>query len=533
MAAGLALTVALALLVWAITPSTGGGPEPLLRGALATFVLAHFGDVRIGSAELTMTPLLLPLLFGLILAVGAGRGRVVGATAEGEAVSIGSGALTYGVLVTVVAVLLAPTGARDTLAGLWALILALIALGLGMLWRGEALRSLIVGRLPGWVLAAILAGTATVAALLAGAALAVVASLVASFSTAAELTDTLARGVGEGIGLTLAAAGFVPNMVLAGLGYVSGVGFQVGRGRYSAFGSVLTDLPPFPPFAAVPAAAGASIVGVVALLIPVAAGLAAGVVLIRRVPDRRERPSAVLLAAGVAGVFSGVLVWLGGGGVRGGAWAQIGALGWQVGLIAAAAVLVVAGTWVLAAGYGAAAGRRVRQTRTWLGRRDRTGAADLDAGETGADDAGLDDVGAGETGADDAGAGQTGAEDVVPDGSGAGQNDADADADDAEAESGPHDAGLDGAAGPDDAGAGETGADDAGAGETDPQRLRAQHRPGLLTPGADPDTHPDPGKAIEPRRLATAETDDIVEAESRLTDGGSIADEESRQSPRR
>ena len=371
--AGLAVTALLALLLWTITPSSGSGPEPLLRGAVAAYVLAHFGSVQIGAATLTLVPLLLTLSYGLILVFSVGRGRVPPLTAAGEATWIGAGAVSYGVMVAVVATVLAPAGASSPLVSLWAALLAAVALGIGTYWRGTALRELTVQRIPGWCRVGLRGAGAASAALVAGAAAVVAVTLVVSFSRAAELTGVLAHGVGEGLALTLAAAGFLPNMVSAALGYLTGAGFQVGAGRYSPFGSVLADLPPFPLLAAVPSSAARSPIGLVLLAIPLAAGLLPGLVVMRRLSERGDRLRAVAIAAGVTGVLAGSLVALAAGGVTGGQWPRIGGNGWLVGLIVGLAVLVLSGVWVLAAEFGPAANVGVKRAGSRRGR--RSGAA--------------------------------------------------------------------------------------------------------------------------------------------------------------
>ena len=345
-------TAAAAMVLWAVTPGTDVGAEAAVRAAAATYVLAHFGHIGIDGASLSLTPLLLPLLFALLLALGPGRGRAVGSSPLAAGASVAAGAVTYALLVVIAAVTLAPPGVAVLGTAAGALLLAAVSLGLGILRRGESLRGVITARLPAWATAGMVAGTAAAISVVAGAGLVLAVALALEFTTATELASVLADGTGDAIGLALAGLGYLPNAVLATVGYVTGVGFEVGAGRYSPLGSVPADLPPFPLLAAVPDTPGLSVPGVFALLVPVAAGVVAGVSVLRRVARRRERSAAVGVAAATAGLIVGVLVLAGSGGVSGGRWPNIGAVGWQVGPVIAAVVLVTAAAWVLAAGRG-------------------------------------------------------------------------------------------------------------------------------------------------------------------------------------
>ncbi len=354
MFAGFVATTAVALVLWTMTPDAIGGPEPFVRGAAGAYVLAHFGDVSIDGAQLTMTPLLLPMLFAAVVILGTVRGRPAGASMRDELVSIGVGALSYGILVTVVALTLAPVGARDGLVGLWAAALAAVALTAGSATRPGAVQERILDALPGWARAGGRAGAVALGCLLGGAAVVVAVALVLSFSTAAEVTDSMAGDFGGGLGLTVVGLGYLPNAVLAAVGFISGVGFRVGAGSYSPFGSIPADLPPLPLLAVVPADTGTTPFGLATMAIPIVAGVFAGISVIRNIRSARSRLQAVLVAGGVTGLVAGLLVALAGGGVVGGQWAQIGADGWRVGGVNALVVIVVAGAWVLAAGGGGA-----------------------------------------------------------------------------------------------------------------------------------------------------------------------------------
>ena len=348
MLAGLVAVVALAVTVWALNPSTGAGPLPVLRSAAAGYVLAHFGSISLGTAQLTAAPLAVPMMFGLLLVAASGRGRLTSASARAEAAAIAAGAISYALLVGVVVAVAAPPGARDYRAVLGALLLAGLAMMAGTFWRGDSLRLALLSRLPDAVRTGLRAGLAAASTLLGVAALVTAVALVMSFSRSAEVGTALGSGLGPGVGLTVAGAAYLPNALGAALGYVTGTGFGIGAGQYSPFGSVLADLPPFPLFAAVPQTAEPSPAGLVTLAGPVCAAVVAGISVLRRPQPRSAGVISVEVAAPIYGILLGVLSWLASGGVVGGAWPTMGATGWKVGAVAAGVVLVGAATWVLA-----------------------------------------------------------------------------------------------------------------------------------------------------------------------------------------
>ena len=349
---GLAVVAVIALVLWALTPSAGTGPLPMLRAAVSTFVLAHFGSLTIGSAQLTLTPLLLTGVYATVLVFAQRRATVGVADDADEAVSVAAGAVAYAAVVCAVVAVLAPPGAQDYRAVLGALLLAGVCLLLGALAPGHALRGAALARLPSVAVEGLRAGLAATMTALATAAAVVAAALVLSFTDATDLASALGEGFGAGLGLLLVCLGYLPNAIGAALGYVTGTGFVVGGGEYSPFGSIPADLPPFPLLAAVPSTSGSSLVAMLALAGVPLAGVAAGWSLVHRLGGRRDRMIGVGVAAACAGLLCGGYSWLSTGGVAGGAWPVMGSSGWQVGLVITAGVLVVAGVWVLAAGAG-------------------------------------------------------------------------------------------------------------------------------------------------------------------------------------
>ena len=274
-------------------------------------------------------------------------------SAADEATSVGAGAVAYAVVVGVITAVVAPSGAHELSAVLGALLLSLVCLSVGGLAPGHALRDVVLSRIPTYAVEGLRAGVAAALTTIATAALVLAVALALSFSDATDLASALGGGFGAGLGLVVVCLGYLPNAIGAALGYVTGTGFVVGDGQYSPFGSIPADLPPFPLLAAVPTTLGSSLIALLSLVGLPLAGVVAGWSLVRRLAGRRERLIGVGVAGGVAGVLSGGFSWLSSGGIRGGSWPVIGSVGWQVGVMVAASVLLVAGVWVLAAGAGA------------------------------------------------------------------------------------------------------------------------------------------------------------------------------------
>ncbi|GGM02588.1 cell division protein PerM [Nakamurella endophytica] len=345
--AALVLTVGIALLLWAVTPASGSSPLPALRAGAIALAAGHGMDVRIGDATLTLPPLLLGVLAVSLLWGAVGRGRVVPAGVGQETAAILVTGILHGAAVTAVPVLLQP--GRLSPDQWWRpAILAWVTVGLATVVRGAALRALLVRVSPSWVTTALRLAAVAVAAVLGGSALVLAAASALSFGAAAHLVEAGGGGA-DAFGLTVLSLAFLPNAVIAVAGYASGVGFDIGAGHYSPFGSLTADLPGIPLLAAVPDRHPAGGLGLVALAVPVAAGLLAGVVAARRLASRADRVRAAAAAGGLAGLAVGALAWLAAGGVTPGRWLSAGAppvltavlLAVEVGAVGAAVAAVV------------------------------------------------------------------------------------------------------------------------------------------------------------------------------------------------
>ncbi|HEU0256707.1 MAG TPA: DUF6350 family protein [Microbacteriaceae bacterium] len=192
-------------------------------------------------------------------------------------------------------------------------------------------------------LAAAVRGAAVAALVFAAlAALALFVSLFGHYAQVVGLYEGVGSGVGGGIILTLAQVILVPNAVAWSMAWLAGPGFAVGAGTVaSPLGVQLGGMPALPLLGAVPRNGGSF--GLVTVLVPVAAGVVAGL-LVRRRTGRAPYAvptwlGAVALGIGVlCGVAVGLVLWWCSGGVGPGGLARFGPAPLPVGAAVAAEV---------------------------------------------------------------------------------------------------------------------------------------------------------------------------------------------------
>jgi hypothetical protein len=203
--------------------------------------------------------------------------------------------------------------------------------------------------------------TGTVAAFLvlgAGAAVAGVAVAVSGGQASATLAS-YHTGVAGQAGLTLLCLVYAPNLAAWSAAYLVGPGFAVGAGTTVSAGHVsLGALPAIPVLAGLPDSAVSGL-GPLLLGVPMAGGMAAAWLLVRRqtqlaeaqdapVPGWTALLGAAALAGPVAGSLLGLAAWLSGGPLGSGRLAVIGPAAWTVALVGA--LVVALGALIAAAG---------------------------------------------------------------------------------------------------------------------------------------------------------------------------------------
>ena len=321
---GLIFTAGIALVVWAITPASGAEAGAAMRAGVAGFALANLMPISVAGTALTLPPLLLTGLIVAVLTSVARRGRFLPQGRAQEALAVLVSAGTYGLIVAATTRGFGPPEAIPAGSVWTATALALFAVAVGTVGRESAWRSWWRDLAPSWVHTGARGGAVGLGMLIAGGGLALVVALVGHFASAVSVSALAAPTWTDGLGLALLGIVYVPNAVVAGAGYLTGVGFVVGPGTYSPFSSSIVELPAVPLLTATPDQPGVSWVGIALMLIPLLAGGLIGWRVVRTLTTRQERVYASTVASAVAAVGLGVSAWVASGGVGSGRWAMVG-----------------------------------------------------------------------------------------------------------------------------------------------------------------------------------------------------------------
>jgi hypothetical protein len=347
-AAGLALVGLPVLLAWATDARAGAGAADAVRTVAHIWLVAHGTSLDVPGGVLALTPLgLLALPVLLLRRAGTvlGRAQRVGGL-RAAAGAVAALALPYAVLASAVAEL---STTRQVVAGpLEALLTGLVVAGAGAalgVVRGAGLGGVLAARIPAFVRRQLLAAAGALGVLVAGAALLVGISLAAHVGRASELTAAPSPGAVGGIALLLLSLSLVPNAVAWGASWLVGPGFAVGVGtQVGPFAHELGPVPALPLLAALPGSGVPGRWGLLALLVPLAAGVVAGALVWRRLPGAGAlRTVGEAAGSGVgAGALLVVLAWASGGAAGGGRLSALGPVAWEVGAAFAAQVAVAA-----------------------------------------------------------------------------------------------------------------------------------------------------------------------------------------------
>jgi hypothetical protein len=310
---GLVAFLALAVAGW-FAAGTGSFGSGMRAGALA-WLLVNGASLHTTSAAVTAVPLGGTLIVAWLL---YGGGRVAGRHSTVHSLSDiarGTGVLAVVYCLASLAVVAVSRGggvqASPARTAGTTLLLGLACGGAGLL-RGSCLTPGLVGRVPAEVRAALIAAAAGIAVMFLVGALLVAASLAMHFSTAVDIAEGLHAGLVGGALMALVGVAVLPNAVLYAGAFAAGPGFALGSGTAVAPGGVtLGALPAFPLLAAVPQDTSAGWLQLL-VVVPVIAGVVAGLVAVRR------GPAAGVGRAGLRGTLAGLLA--------GGLFAAMGAL---------------------------------------------------------------------------------------------------------------------------------------------------------------------------------------------------------------
>lgn len=227
---GLILAAGLAMVLWAVTPSSGAEMAGTLQGGVVAFAAANLIPVSIGGIVLSLPPLLLTVALAGLLASTAKRGRFLPRGRYQETVSI---LVTTGVYALVVAATTRGLGPADAVPAGWvwtAAVLALVATTAGHLRSGTAWHAWWVAIAPGWARYGVRGAGIGFGVMIAGGGIALSVGLIAHFGSAVSVAAIAAPSWMDGLGMAMLGLAFVPNAMIAGAGYVTAVGFEIGPG---------------------------------------------------------------------------------------------------------------------------------------------------------------------------------------------------------------------------------------------------------------------------------------------------------------
>jgi hypothetical protein len=255
-------------------------------------------------------------------------------------------ALVYGLLAAVVAASVrSPDLAVSPLvAFIGGSLVALGGAGFGLL-RAARLQTVLVDAIARPFRDVLAAAAAALATVLTVSAVLTAIALAVAFPDAVAAFRSLGGGWAGGPLLVLLTLAFVPNLVLWAAAFTTGVGFPLGvGGTVGPQGIHYGALPVFPPLTAVPPEGHPGLWAFLTLLAPLLGGCAAALVLGHRTAGFRVEQQAMLAvaAAAIAGLGLGALTHLASGSVGDAALAVVGPRGWQVALVSALEMSLVA-----------------------------------------------------------------------------------------------------------------------------------------------------------------------------------------------
>ena len=359
---GLGIAALPMLVMWMSSPQSGLTWIESLRMAGLLWVIAHGVPATIAGVTVSLVPWGLVVIPALLLGYAGGWAarRSDVDTPRAAAHLVLAGAVAYAVVAGVLAVVTSRGAASVTVVAAvgYAFVVALLALGFGAL---RASRAVLPASVPPLLLVVVRAGAIGAVTLVGLGAVAATASLMAHFDDAVTMAQSLAGGIGGGLGLLALGAAYVPVVAMWGTAYVMGAGVVIGPAvTISPFVAVTvpTSLPPFPLLAALPQ--GATPLAWALPLSGVVAGVLAGLVIARRA-RRESRLVRLALATGASAVAGGLLALgalLASGSLGDQRLAFLGPMPATVGILGA--VLIVLGAAPSAA--AAAAGDRRRLT---------------------------------------------------------------------------------------------------------------------------------------------------------------------------
>jgi hypothetical protein len=342
---GLAVLVVVSLIVWAADSHSNVSAGGAMRFATVLWVAAHRAPLQVPDGTIAIAPLGLTVLIGLLLARAS---AIVARTGECDnlgdvGVIVASVSAPYAVLAAIVAAIgrtgaIRPvTGAAFVTGALFATVVSTV----GAL-RGSDLTAVAWGRLPVELRVGLRAAGRAAGVLAIGATLLTVATMLARLGAMNRTLDAYGTGPGK-FAVAAISLLLVPNAVLFGASYLTGVGFAVGSGAsVTLVGSHAGATPALPIFAAVPHGRAPWPVLVLCVLVMVASGVVAGWPPAANRPPAPDQLRTVGIAVGALLIGTLIVAAVTGGPAGPGRLAAVGPSPWQAALAVSGEVGLVA-----------------------------------------------------------------------------------------------------------------------------------------------------------------------------------------------
>lgn len=380
-----AAPVVLALALAQVTAG-GGSPIGVLRVGLAGWLLGHGVPLDTEAGRLELAPLgLAALAAWRVIRAGVHTTRGVRARHSGSprrALAVaGAVGIWYGLFGGIAALVVGDGGAPAVSAARAVAQLTAFGLVFGLVGAAGTTGALdtVAARVPQVVRDGVRIGVVSALLLLGASAAAAGISLALGGGEASDVFAAYRTGVAGQAGITLVCLAYAPNSAVWAAAYLIGPGFSMGTDTIVRVTDVAVgSLPAIPLFAGLPAGpVGAAAMGL--LGVPVAVGVAGGLLLSRRLtarlaaaqPVRRSRAGSpagragepaptpspgwpallggAVVAGPVAGALLGAAAFISAGSLGAGRLSQIGPVAWQVAAIGAGVVTLGAVIGVVAA----------------------------------------------------------------------------------------------------------------------------------------------------------------------------------------
>jgi len=297
---------------WALAPHSGDASIPVGTGVLA-WLLAHgtsaevilgpgVPDPIIGTVQ--AAPLGGVLLLAIVCGVSARRAAISAiGRGPGDAWAV-AGSVTLGYLLVAAPLML--SGPADATFGLAdVLVVAGVALAGSVPGAARGCRTAVLSMFPGRLRAGVAGATAAIAVLIAGGMAVVLVTVLLSFGEMTTAVSEVGATVWGTVSLAVLCVLAIPSAAVWVVAFATGPGFFLGEGvQVSATGIGSTQLPAFPLFGLLPQPGEAPAGSLLLLVLPVAAGVVAG--LVARSISSSNQDGGLLSAGFLSGLFAGL-----------------------------------------------------------------------------------------------------------------------------------------------------------------------------------------------------------------------------------